>query len=394
MIRVKPTTWWSSVLLLGMVALAACGARDEAGEREERVEGRDSTETEQAAVDSVGADSTAVEAVPVEADLVRVGPISSYLVFNSTIETEEAVQVFPQVSGLVERIAAEEGDRVEAGDTLLYIEDEQLRINYQEAKVNLEFQEGNFRRNEEMFKRKLLSDQDYETKRFEVEQARLRYDRARLELKHATVVAPFSGVITERYVQVGARVSSGSQLYDLIKLDDMIARVFVPGQYLMQVAKGQRAVIGSDFLPDQQFDGWVKRISPVVDPRSGTFKVTVGVSDRFEALRPGIFVSVRIVTDTHEEAVLVPKNAIVYDGGEQYVFAVRDSVAQRVLLQPGYESAVEIEALANVFAGDRVITVGQNGLKDGARVRLVGGEKSADMMGIDARTDSVTSVRD
>ncbi len=275
MIRVKPTTWWSFVLVLGMVSLVACGARDEAGEREERVEGRDSTETEQAAVDSVGADSTAVEAVPVEADLVRVGPISSYLVFNSTIETEEAVQVFPQVSGLVERIAAEEGDRVEAGDILLYIEDEQLRINYQEAKVNLEFQEGNFRRNEEMFKRKLLSDQDYETKRFEVEQARLRYDRARLELKHAKVVAPFSGVITERYVQVGARVSSGSQLYDLIKLDDMIARVFVPGQYLMQVAKGQRATIGSDFLPNKQFDGWVKRISPVVDPRSGTFKVTV-----------------------------------------------------------------------------------------------------------------------
>ena len=75
----------------------------------------------------------------------------------------------------------------------------------------------------------------------------------------------------------------------------------------MQVAKGQRAVIGSDFLPDKQFDGWVKRISPVVDPRSGTFKVTVGVSDRFEALRPGIFVSVRIVTDTHDEAVSFPK---------------------------------------------------------------------------------------
>ena len=109
------------------------------------------------------------------------------------------------------------------------------------------------------------------------------------------------------------------------------------GRYLMQVAKGQRAEIGSDFLPDQQFAGWVKRISPVVDPRSGTFKVTVGVSDRFEALRPGIFVSVRIVIDTHEEAVLVPKNAIVYDGGEQCVFAVRDSVAQRVLLQPGCE---------------------------------------------------------
>ena len=374
--------------MLAMAVMVACGDSNRVEEKEERVGMVDSTATEETSVDSVDTDSTATEAIPVEADLVRIGSISSYLIFNSTIETEEAIQIFPQVSGLVERIAAEEGDRVEAGDTLLYIEDEQLLIAYQEAKVNFEFQQGNFRRNEEMFKRKLLSDQDYERVGFEMEQARLRYNRARLELEHSTIVAPFSGVITERHVQVGARVSSGTQLYDLIKLDDMIARVFVPGQYLMQVAKGQRAEIGSDFMPDQQFDGWVKRISPVVDPRSGTFKVTVGVNDRFEALRPGIFVSVRIITDTREQAVLVPKNAIVYDGEEQYVFAVRDSIAQRILLQPGYESAVEVEALVNFSAGDRVITVGQNGLKDGARVRLVKGER------IDTtdRTDSTLSV--
>ena len=384
----KRTICQHFAVVLAMAVMVACGDRNETEEKEERVGVADSTATEQTSVGSVDTDSTAVEAIPVEADLVRIGSISSYLIFNSTIETEEAIQIFPQISGLVERITAEEGDRVEAGDTLLYIEDEQLLIAYQEAKVNFEFQQGNFRRNEEMFKRKLLSDQDYERVGFEMEQARLRYDRARLELEHSTIVAPFSGVITERHVQVGARVSSGTQLYDLIKLDDMIARVFVPGQYLMQVAKGQRAEIGSDFMPDQQFDGWVKRISPVVDPRSGTFKVTVGVNDRFEALRPGIFVSVRIITDTREQAVLVPKNAIVYDGEEQYVFAVRDSIAQRILLQPGYESAVEVEALVNFSAGDRVITVGQNGLKDGALVRLVQGER------IDTaeRTDSALSV--
>ena len=384
----KRTICWHFALVLAMAVMVACGDRNRAEEKEERVGMADSTATEQTSVDSAYTDSTAIEAIPVEADLVRIGSISSYLIFNSTIETEEAIQIFPQISGLVERITAEEGDRVEAGDTLLYIEDEQLLIAYQEAKVNFEFQQGNFRRNEEMFKRKLLSDQDYERVGFEMEQARLRYDRARLELEHSTIVAPFSGVITERHVQVGARVSSGTQLYDLIKLDDMIARVFVPGQYLMEVAKGQRAEIGSDFMPDQQFDGWVKRISPVVDPRSGTFKVTVGVSDRFEALRPGIFVSVRIITDTREQAVLIPKNAIVYDGEEQYVFAVRDSIAQRIFLQPGYESAVEIEALVNFSAGDRVITLGQNGLKDGARVRLVQGER------IDTvdRADSALSV--
>ncbi len=379
-------------LVVGALALWSC-------QSEEPVEGeKDGGIAEGAATDSTAVDSAAtekaVDAVPVEVARARIGSISSYLLFNSTIETEEAVQVFPQISGLVEQVAAEEGDRVQAGDTLLYIEDDQLGIAYQEAKVNFEFQEVNFRRNEAMFERKLISDQDYETKRFELEQARLRYDRARLDLDHSIVVAPFSGVITERHVQVGARVSSGMQLFDLIKLDDMIARVFVPGQYLMSVKRDQVATIASDFLPNQEFSGWVKRISPIVDPRSGTFKVTVGVRDRFEALRPGIFVSVRIVTDTHEAAVLVPKEAIVYDGGEQYLFAVRDTVAQRILLEPGYENLDSVEAMSGIEAGERIITVGQNGLKDGARVRIIENEEAESHISTEARSDSADGLRD
>jgi membrane fusion protein, multidrug efflux system len=374
------TKWLRHILALSLVVLWSCAGGDDATTGGDGAALADSAAVDSTLADSARADSALAkkkaDAIPVEIARAELGSISSYLVFNSTVETEESVQVFPQISGLVERIAAEEGDRVEVGDTLLYIEDDQLRIAYQEAKVNFEFQETNFRRNEAMFKRKLISDQDYDIKRFELEQARLRYDRAKLELEHSVIVAPFSGVITDRYVQVGARVGSGTQLYDLIKLDDMIARVFVPGQYLAVVAKEQQAVVESDFLPGKTFQGWVKRISPVVDPRSGTFKVTVGLRDLFEHLRPGLFVNVRIVTDTHEKAVLIPKEAIVYDGGDQYVFAVRDTVAQRIPLSAGYEDPSHIEALKGVDLGTSIIVVGQNGLKDGARVRIVNQDAS------------------
>ncbi|MFT5090610.1 MAG: membrane fusion protein (multidrug efflux system) [Candidatus Latescibacterota bacterium] len=373
------------ILALTLVVLWACGGEDEAATEGDGAAVADSTAADSTLADSAAADSALAkkkaDAIPVEIAAANVGSISSYLVFNSTVETEESVQVFPQISGLVERIVAEEGDRVEVGDTLLAIEDDQLRIAYKEAKVNFEFQETNFRRNEAMFKRKLISDQDYDTKRFELEQARLRYDRAQLELEHSVIVAPFSGVITDRFVQVGARVGSGTHLYDLIKLEDMIARVFVPGQYLAVVAKKQQAVVESDFLPGKTFEGWVKRISPVVDPRSGTFKVTVGLRDRFEHLRPGIFVNVRIVTDTHETAVLIPKQAIVYDGGDQYVFAVRDTIAQRIALSAGYEDSRHIEALTDIDPGTPIIIVGQNGLKDGARVRIVNQPEGEDADG-------------
>ena len=237
--------------------------------------------------------------------------------------------------------------------------------------MNLSHLEGAFGRTQEMFKRKLISTQEYEDKLYELEQARLRQERARLALDHTEIRAPFSGVLTTRDVQVGARVAPGTKLFDLVKLDDMIARVHVPGRYLRQVRTGQAATVASDFLEGMAFEGFVKRISPVVDPRSGTFKVTVGVRDRWEHLRPGIFVTVQVVTDTHTDAVLVPKAAVVYDGSDRYVFVVQDSTARRVRLDAGYENAEFVESLAEVAVDAAVIVVGQKGLKDEARVKVV-----------------------
>ena len=368
--------WHRTSVLLLAAALGACSVQ---------VGGQDEGDSPDSAAqaDSTAADSLSklIEAVPVEVALAHTGEISAHLLFNSTIETEAAVEIYPQISGLIKQLRVEEGERVEMGDTLLRIEDKQLRIATEEAQANYHYQQTGFKRTEAMFERNLISDQEFETTKYNFEQSRLRLERARLELEYAEVIAPFSGVITSRYVQVGARVGPSSKLYDLIKLDDLIARVFAPGQYLTTVGSGQQALITSDFLPDKQFHGWVKRISPVVDPRSGTFKVTVGLHDRWQYLRPGLFVNVRIVTATHTDAVLIPKQAIVYDGGDRFVFAVKDTSAARIKLQPGFEDADFIEALADIDSGTPIIVVGQNGLKDSTRVRVINSADSADDVG-------------
>ena len=81
--------------------------------------------------------------------------------------------------------------------------------------------------------------------------------------------------------------------------------------------------------------------------------------------------NVQIITDTHEQAVLIPKQAVVYDGGDKFVFAVDDTAAVRIELQAGFEDADHIESLTEIEPGDQIIIVGQNGLKDKARVRVV-----------------------
>jgi membrane fusion protein (multidrug efflux system) len=315
---------------------------------------------------------SAAEMVPVETALVTRGAISAFLTFNTTLETEAMVDLYPQTTGQVEALFVEEGRIVKEGEPLLKIEDRELRVDLEESEANFEQLKRNFTRTEDLFERKLVNQQDQETQKNALELARLRYERAKIRLAYTTVRAPFSGVIATRETQVGARVSTGTRLFSMVKLDEIVAKVYVPGRYLPIVADRQPAVVTSEFLPDRTFSGWVKRISPVIDPKSGTFKVTVGVrGDRPADLPPGLFVNVRIITDTRPSAVLVPKRALIYEGGERYAFVVVNDRAVKRKLAAGYEDPDNIEAISGFEPGAAVIVLGQSGLKDGSLVRAV-----------------------
>lgn len=315
---------------------------------------------------------SAAEMVPVETALVSRGPISAFLTFNTTLETEAMVDIYPQTTGQVEALMVEEGQIVKEGDPLLKIEDREMRVDMEESEANFEQLRRNFARTEDLFARKLINHQDYETQKNALELARLRFERAKIRHAYTTVRAPFAGVVASRESQVGARVATGTKLFSMVKLDEIVAKVYVPGRYLPIVAENQVAIVTSEFLPDRTFKGWVKRISPVIDPKSGTFKVTVGVrGERPSDLPPGLFVSVRVITDTRPSAVLLPKRAVIYEGGERYVFAVVNDRAVKRKLAAGYEDPDSIEAVSGFEVGTPVIVLGQSGLKDGSLVRSV-----------------------
>lgn len=314
----------------------------------------------------------AAEQVPVETAPITRGPISAFLSFNSTLETESVVDIYPQTAGQVEALLVEEGRIVKEGDPLLKIEDRELRVEVDESTANYDHLQKNFARSEDLYERKLINKQDFETQQYQLEQARLRLERAKIRLSYTTVRAPFNGVVSAREAQVGARVGTGTKLFSMVKLDEIVARVYVPGRYLPVVAENQPAVVTSEFLPDRTFKGWVKRISPVIDPKSGTFKVTVGVrGEKPSELPPGLFVGVRVITDTRPEAVLIPKRAVVYEGGERYVFTIVNGRAVKKKLATGFEDPQHVEAVSGFEVGTEVIVLGQSGLKDGSMVRAV-----------------------
>jgi len=311
------------------------------------------------------------ELIPVEVATVTSGTISDFILLSSNLETEIQADVYPRAEGIVEKILKDEGSQVKKGDILVKLEAREYDIAEKKAGVEYKKQLSIYKRQEIMHKEKLLSDEEFDQLKYAKDVAKYTWQEAKLRLDYMSIKSPISGWIGERTAKIGARVQPSNKLFSIVNKSDVIAVVYVPEKNINELKIGQSASINSENLNNQEFKARIIRISPVVDPASGTFKVTVSVTNRDQILRPGMFVNVHLIIDTHENAVLVPKTAVVYENEYKNVFVVRDSIAHKIRLDSGFENSQYIEALSNIREGDKVIVVGQAGMKDNTKVRIV-----------------------
>lgn len=312
-----------------------------------------------------------IELIPVEVTEIKKGTISNYILLSTNLETEVQTDVFPRIQGIVKKIHYDEGDYVRNGQVLLELEADEYVLAEKRARLNYEKQKADFQRLESMFSEDLLSKEEFEQARYATEGLEVDWKQANLNLSYTRIKSSISGVIGDRFIKPGDRIQPTDKLFSVINTEEMIAIVYVPEKEINQVKTGQTAYITSDNLKGQRFTGWLKRVSPVIDPASGTFKVTIGVKNVDNALRTGMFVNAFIVTDIHNDAVLIPKTALVYENEAMSVFVVKDSVAYKIALEVGFEDHEKIESLDKINEGDKVIVVGQAGLKDQTKVKIV-----------------------
>jgi membrane fusion protein (multidrug efflux system) len=353
------------LLTFGMLFLSGCGAKSEPSENSTAQ--NDTTKTKQ----DESKKSSEEELIPVETTTIQKGTISSYILLSSNLETEKMADIYSRVQGLVEKIYVEEGDYVKKNQVLMELEAEEYILAEESARVDYEQKKAACERAEAMFKKELYSQQEFEQVKFPMDAAKIAWEQAKLNLSYTKITSPIAGVVGNRFRKPGDRIQPSDKLFTVINLEEMIAVVHVPEREIQRISKGQNAYIFSDNLGNKRYPGWIKRVSPAVDPQSGTFKVTVGVKNVDNELRPGMFVNTHIITDTHIEAVLIPKTAIVYENEKMNVYVVRDSVARKIQLDSGFENYQYIESLSKISEGEKVIVVGQAGLKDSTKVKII-----------------------
>ena len=344
---------WPALLLAGV--LAGCQAGEGSGQVEE------------------GGTPAADEAPAIPVEVATATRADIVAVYSSTapIEAFAEAEVVAKVGGEVIEILVEEGQRVEENQVLARLDGRRLRFEMQQAEANLNKLERDYSRNVDLKERGIISLGEFEKILYEMEALRASFNLAKLELSYTEIKAPIDGVVARRHIKVGNTLAVNAPTFQVTSLEPLVAHLYVPERQYRYIEAGQAATIQVDALQGTAFEGIVSRISPVIDPATGTFKVTVEVVDETRRLRPGMFGRVDVVYDSHANALQIPRSAIVEDAGESIVYVVEEGTAHRRVIETGYTSKGRIEVVDGLVDSDRFVLVGQAGLKAGSKVAVI-----------------------
>lgn len=357
----SPIRSLASLALAVSLALAGCG-------------GGAAPEAQAAETDAkADAKEDLAPAVPVEVARVTRRPISASYTGTTNLEAPAEAQVVAKTSGVVLQILAEEGDLVRAGQVLARIDPEKPRLEMERARASVRKLENNFRRAKELLASRLVSAESVEQIRYDLESARASYELARLELSYTDIVAPFDGVVAQRMIKVGNLVPLNAPAFRVVDNSRLEAVLNVPEREMATLVPGLPLRMKVDAIPGKVFEGVVDRVSPVVDAGSGTFRVVAAFAGGGQ-LRPGMFGRIDVVYDERQDALTMPRVALLENEGEPAVFVVREEKAVRVPVQLGYMNGEFAEVRAGLSEGDAVVTAGKVAIRDGSAVEVINTE--------------------
>lgn len=359
-----------SALVLGMLTvLAACGSGDESRELAAAPGGAGAERGARGG----GAQAAAGRATPVTVRVVEAGDLEVTLRASTNLEARERIDLVPKQAGVVMSILVEEGDRVQSGQVLARLDDEEWRLQAEQSEARAVAASEAANRANRLQEMALVSEQEVERLVSEARVAEAELGLARLRVEHASIRAPFAGTVTHRYIDRGQQVNTTNPAFSLADLDRLEAMVAIPEREVARVRVGQVARILLQEGAAPVTSGVVERIRPVVDATSGTVQVTVTVpaGPSGSGLRPGQFVNVDLVTETLTERITLPRTSVLVDGAAPRVFLVQEGQAVERDVELGYSRGDRVEIRTGVAAGDTVVVVGQDNLRQGAAVQIM-----------------------
>ncbi len=320
---------------------------------------------------------------PQRPQAVEVAKVEKAMLVDETqsvgsLRSNQGVMLRPEVGGRVSQVLFKDGQRVSKGQLLVQFDDQLPAAQLMQAKAELSIAQANHTRNQELVSQNFISKRSLDES-----DAALQVGQAKLALAQATlqrlkVFAPFDGVAGLRQINVGDYLKDGADMVNVEDIDAVLLDFRLAERFQTKIKPGQKAQVTFDALPGRKFTAVVQAIDPLIDANGRSVGIRGCIDNRQMQLRPGMFARVNAVFSERADAMVIPEEAIVPQGGRTFVVRVvpgpnkDELVSERVNVKIGIRQPGRVEILEGLSEGDSVVIAGQQRLqKDGTVVRLV-----------------------
>jgi membrane fusion protein (multidrug efflux system) len=301
--------------------------------------------------------------VAVEVAKAQARPIADDVQAVGTLRARQSVVLRPEVDGRVLQIGFTEGRPVRRGQVLVQLDDALQRAQLQQARAQANIATTNLQRSRELVAQGFISQSAVDQNAAALEVAQAQVALAEAQVARMRVTAPFDGVAGIRSVNLGDYVKDGADLVAIEDVRAMLVDLRLPERYVPRIRPGQAVEIAVDAIAGRAFRGRVEALDAQVDANGRALLVRATVANADGVLKSGMFARARVVFATRDDAIVVPEEALVPQGGRQYLVLVVDGpggakVSRRVEAKVGVRLPGQVEILEGVAAGDLVVTAG------------------------------------
>ena len=291
-----------------------------------------------------------------------------------SLRSRQGVMLRPEVSGRIARLGFGDGQRVRRGQLLVQLDDTLQAAQMRQAEAQAGIARTNLQRNRELVAQNFVSQSvvDQSAAALEVAMAQVALNKAQLE--RMKILAPFDGVAGIRSVNVGDYVKDGADLVNVEDTTQVWVDFRLPERYLAQLKTGQAVEVALDAMPGRTFRGQVDALDSQLDANGRSLLVRARLANPDGVLRTGMFARTRTLLAVRDNALVVPEEALVPQGGKQFLIKVVDGpqgkVSQRLEARIGVRVPGKVEILGGLSEGDVVVTAGQGRLLRGDSLPL------------------------
>ncbi len=308
-------------------------------------------------------------------ETLRLAPTSFTDVIEVTgsVEALNDAELSAQTGGTV-TMMADRGARITTGDPVATIDADEAQAAVEQAQARFDLAQDRFERQQPLYKDSIISALEFEQVRSERNQAKAALQQAEKRLSNTAVEAPFTGTVEERFVEAGEQVSPGVPVARIVDVRRVRVTAGVPERYANDIREGTPIQIDASRYNIPPRTAEVTFAGNTIDPDSRTFTIEATVSNEEGTLKPEMSVKLRVTRTVIDNAIVIPRSAVVRDEAGTHVYVVDRSdttaVARNRDVTLGPETGDRVVVESGLEASDEIVTVGQNDVSPGAPVEI------------------------